>query len=760
MVPKPDFLQADLPEPPAAVATPAPWTETVMVGTRQPRVDACERLSGSAVFPLDIILPGMLHGAILRCPHAHALVKSVDLSPAMALPGIRAAISGQAPDAAIPWYNGSSTLFDSHCRYEGEEVAAVAADTPQQARDALRAIKVEYEPLPFVSTMEEALRPGAPELAAGGNAGPPATYSRGDVEKGFAEADGVLEETYSTNFEIHTPMEVHGSVANWEGNRLTVWDTTQGVFMVQATVAKALQMPLSRVRVIGHYMGGGFGSKLETGKYTIIAALLARRTGRPVKLFLSREEAFRCTGNRPANTMTIKAGVKRDGTLTALQINATGSSGAYRSGSGVGFQVTELYRCPNVKREERDILINAGQARPFRAPGFPQCSWALEQMMDALAAKIGMDPVEFRLKNIPENSQVRNLPLTSSGLARCLAEGAKAFGWEQARKPGEVTGHLRRGSGVAACLWGYPGGPPSTAIVKLFADGSVNLNMGASDIGTGTKTVMAMVVAEELGVALDRIQIEHADTATTQFATPSGGSKTVPSDSPAVRMAALAVKQQILELAAEELKLPPEDLVLRGGQVEARLDPSRKMDITAIKTLQQRGLLLGTGYREPNPAGKAIYPFAVHFAEVEVNLRTGEVKVLRMLAAHDSGRIMNRLTCDNQVRGGIVMGIGFGMTERRVLDRGQTGKMVNANWHSYKIPTMLDAPLAIDTLFIDPADRECNSCGAKGIGEPATIPAAAAIANAFFHATGIRVLQPPLNPTMVLDLLERTGRKE
>lgn len=765
---KPYFLLNPAPTTPAPETTPQPWGETKIVGKLQPRVDGYERVSGSAIYPLDTFLPDMLYAAIVRCPFAHALIKTIDTSVAAKMPGVRTVISGTDPDAKLPWYfseDGKSAgwLFDSHCRYEGEEVAAVAAETPQQAWDAVRAISVRYEEQPFVVEIDDALKAGAPAVMEPGNlvGGKPYVYERGDIARGFTEADAVVEETYRTSCEIHTPMEVHGSIARWDGNKLVVWDTTQGVFEIQQTLARVLGLPQSNVRVIGRYMGGGFGSKLELGKYTVIAALLAKRTARPVKLFLSREETFRCVGNRPSNVMTLKAGIKKDGTLTALHLTNKGIVGAYPGWAGVGSQVTDLYLCPNVRVEETSVYINAGQERPFRAPGFPQCSWALEQALDALAEKIGMDPVELRLKNVPAVSQrSNNMPYTSTGLKQCLVEGAQAFGWKDARvKPRNDEGHLLRGVGMASCQWGWAGGPPSTVVVKYFADGSANLNMGASDIGTGTKTVMAMVVSEELGVPLDKIQIEHADTATTEYATPSGGSKTVPSDSPAVRAAAVDVAMKLIGMAAGQLGLPPSDLALTGGEIVSKSSPEKKVALKDLQRLQEQQVVVGVGYRAPNPEGKVTKPFAAHFAEVEVNECTGEVRVVRMVAAHDSGRVMNRLTYRNQVFGGMTMGIGFAMTERRVLDR-QTGKMVNANWHDYKIPTAKDVPAEMSCVPIDVPDNEFNNTGAKGIGEPATIPTAAAIANAVYNATGIRVTATPVNPTQLVRLLaeRRKGR--
>ena len=755
------FITGAAPTTPSPSGEATPWGETTVVGQRLPRVDAYERVSGTAVYPLDVILPDMLYAGILRCPHAHARVKRVDLSRAQGMPGVRAVIAAGSPGTDIPWYHARgqafSRLFDQHCRHEGEEVAAVAAETPYQVYDALRAIEVEYEVLPFVVDAEKATAAGAPSVHESGNrVGEPSVYERGDVAAGFAAAAAVVEMTFRTPCELHTPMEVHGSVVRWDGHRLTVWDTTQGVFAVQAEVARALGLPLAHVRVIGQYMGGGFGSKLEAGKYTVIAALLARLTARPVKLFLPREDVFRVTGNRPANLMTVKLAAARDGTLTALEFSSLGSGGAYPASAATSFMATELYACPNVRTRDETVFTHTGRARPMRAPGYPQCAWALEQAMDELARTLGMDPLALRLKNVPATAQRRgNLPYSTAGLAECLRRGAEAFGWDKARRP-QSRGSKRRGVGVAACFWGYAGGPPSTVIVKLFADGSVNLNMGASDIGTGTKTVMAQVVAEELGVPVERISLEHADTLTTQYATPSGGSKTVPSDTPAARAAALEVRRQLLALAAEEMKVPAEKLTLRGGQVVSQEDPNLARPLSALTGLQRQGVLVGLGTRAPNPEGVVTAPFAAHFAEVEVDTATGEVRVLRVVAAQDSGRVLNRLTFDNQTFGGVVMGIGFGLTEERVLDR-HTGKMVNANWHDYKIPTMLDVPTQQQCVPIDRPDDTFNSTGTKGLGEPATIPTAAAIANAVFHATGVRVTEAPITPAR---FLQAAARKE
>ncbi|MHB1097736.1 MAG: xanthine dehydrogenase family protein molybdopterin-binding subunit [Gemmatimonadaceae bacterium] len=738
-----------------------PWDKTTVVGAPIPRVDGHDRVGGTAVYTRDVALPGMLHCAVVRSPHAHAMVKRVDVTAAKTMPGVHAIITVDSPEAKIPWIltnrGALSQLLDPHCRYEGEEVAAVAAETPLQAADAARAVVVEYEVRPMVVDYEAAVKADAPKVHDAGNLpSPPRTSQRGDVQAAFATADAIVERTFHTPCELHVPLEVHGSVAQWDSGKLEVWDSTQGVYAVRDSLSIALKLPLSSVRVVSHYMGGGFGAKLELGKFTVIAAVLARITGRAVKCVLTREEQLRCVGNRPANTITIKAGARKDGTLVALDGNFLGASGAYPTGATSAYLLQDLYTCANVRVTEASVLINAGQARAFRAPGYPQAAWALEQVMDELAAKLKLDPVEFRLKNIPSVSQARSgQPYTSTGLASCLRDGADKFGWEAASKRPTTKSHVKRGVGVAAGMWGYGGQPSATAIVKLYPDGSANVNSGAADIGTGTKTVFAQVVAEELGVPVDKVRIEYADTATTQYAPGSGGSQTVLVNTPAVRAAAADVKNQLLALAAEELKKDLSALSVKDGAIVIAGE-SKPVPFSALRSLGQRQQLVGVGRRAPHPAGKVSLPFAAHFAEVEVNTRTGEVRVIRYVAAQDSGRVMNALTFENQVLGGVTMGIGFALTENRVMDR-QTGKLASGSWHDYKIPTAMDFPTDFQWVSVDPHDKECNSVGAKGLGEPATIPAAAAIANAVYDAIGVRILDAPITPASVVNALASKG---
>ncbi|GAB7082272.1 xanthine dehydrogenase family protein molybdopterin-binding subunit [Megalodesulfovibrio paquesii] len=759
-----------LPQPARPGEPPHPWERTTLIGQRIPRVDAYERVCGAAIYPSDVHLPGMLHAAILHCPHAHAIVRGLDVTAARAMPGVHDIITARTPEAALRWpyaEGHSLPLFDPHLRFEGEEVAAVAAETPWQAWDAVRAIAVEFDERPVAVEERLALTEKAPNVHPGGNlARPIQQYSRGDLTKGRAEAAAILTGSFRTASQLHIPLERHGCVAQWDGDGLTIWESTQGVFPAQERIAAVLGLPLNKVRVRGEYVGGGFGSKLETSKYAVIAAILARRTGRPVKLFLSREQTMLAMGLRPAAIMEMELAAKADGTLAAINLTVLASGGAYGAGGSslVDWPARDLYACPNVRTEMTDVFLHSQPSRPFRAPGYPQGAWALEQMMDQLAETLAMDPVALRLKNIPTVSQAREgaPPYTSTGLKACLEEGATAFNWQESRQrtaaqPANFT--TRRGVGMAACTWLVGGGfPPSTVLLKMLADGSLILNMGASDIGCGSKTIMAMVAAEEMGVTLDRIHIEHADTAATQYATASGGSKTVPTEAPAVREAAQELKRVLLGWAAEELNLKPDALRYDGAVIVTHKQADKKekrIAVTELARLKQQRVAIGQGHKRPNPKGRAICPFGAQFCEVEVDTLTGEIRIIRFLACHESGRVMNRLTYDCQVHGGVTMGTGFALTEGRILDAA-TGKLCNRNLHDYKLPTMLDIAADTVSLPLDLPDGAANSAGAKGLGEPVVVPTAPAIANAIADALRpwqVRLSVTPITPASVLHAL-------
>ncbi len=733
-----------------------PWRaneKLKVIGKKIPRLDGYEKVSGSAVYTFDVILPRMAHARTLRCPHPHARIKSIDVSKAKKIKGVLGILTHEnAPK--IGWY-GRSYLFDPHLRYAGDEVACVVAESEAIAERALEAIQVEYEVLPFVVDPHEALKKDAPKLYKDGNlnGGKPARYERGDFEKGLQEADIVLERTFHTQVAIHNPTEPHGSVVNWEGDKLTVYDSTQGVFTVRSRVAGALGIPESNVRVIKKYMGGGFGSKLEAGKYTVMAALLSKQIGRPVRIVLDRKEMNLAVGNRPDSYQTLKGGVKKDGTLTALYLKSVGSAGAYPAGTGCAWPVRSMYACSNVKVEEYSVFINAGRARAFRAPGHVQGFFALEQFIDELAEKIGMDPLDFRLKNYAKKEPNWNAPYTSKLLKEAYLQGAKAIGWKRRNKvPGSQKGPVKTGIGMSSQIWWGGGGPPAYAVLKLNRDGSVQVIAGSQDLGTGTYTILAQVAAEVLDIPLNKIEVVLGDTDVAPYCGSSGGSTTAPSVSPAVRDAAEKMKAKLFSAASAHLGVPEKQLKFSGGKFFVKGKSDKTLTIGQLARKMGERVLVTIGRREANPEGFAINSFGVQFAEVEVDTETGKIHVKKIVAAYDIGRVLNRQTLDNQIHGGILQGLGYALFEERIIDR-NTGKVLNPNLHDYKMATIKDTP-EIEIHIVSEGDAHISNTGVKGVGEPAMIPTPAAIANAVYNAIGKRITSLPMTPDKVLMALQ------
>ncbi|HKJ69236.1 MAG TPA: xanthine dehydrogenase family protein molybdopterin-binding subunit [bacterium] len=729
-----------------------PDAELKLIGVDVPRIDGYEKVSGDAQYTYDKILPHMAYGKILRSPYPHARITSIDVSKAKQLDGVLDIITYQNVPK-IEWF-GMSYLFDPHLRYEGDEVAAVAAETEQIAEDALELIEVEYEELPFVIDATLAMETDAPKVHESGNiqGGGPDTYTRGDIEKGFAEADAIVEGTYTTQVEIHNPTEFHGSVAHWEGDKLTIWDSTQGVYSVRGGVAGALNMPDSKVRVIKEYMGGGFGSKLTTGKYTVMAALLAKNISRPVKLAVDRRAMHLATGNRPDAVMAVKIGARKDGTLTAMSHIGHGAMGAFRSGAGSSTPLRTMFKCPNVYTEEYDVYINAGQGRPFRAPGRPQGHFSLDSSIDEIAEAIGMDTLEVRKKNFTDVDPMSGRPYTSNKLLDAYEQGAKAIGWHRRQQPaGSGEGPVKRGIGMATQIWGGGGGPPCYATMKLNRDGSARVIAGTQDLGTGTYTFMAQIAAEVLEIPMEKVEVVLGDTGVAPYCGSSGGSTTAPSVSPAVRDAAELMKAKLMSGAAAILEVPVDQLVYSGGVITDSQNSSNQVSIQNIVRQMRERVLVTTGARGANPDGYAINSFGAQFAEVEVDMRTGQVTVVKIVAAHDIGRVLNRKTLDNQMHGGMIQGIGYALMEERILDR-NTGKMVNANLEDYKLPTIMDMP-EMEIIIVSDGDPLISNTGVKGVGEPATIPTAPAIANAVYNAIGVRMKSLPITPDKVLNAL-------
>jgi xanthine dehydrogenase YagR molybdenum-binding subunit len=665
-----------------------------VVGRPYPRVEAPDKVTGRARYSSDVRLEGQLSGRILRSPWPHARVLRVDTSAAEALPGVRAVLSRfNAPD--IPWYE-EGKLFDETVRFVGDEVAAVAADSEEIAEDALRLVAVEYERLPFKVALEEDA------------SGKTQTKCRGDVAAGLREADLVIEDVFTTQTALHNCMEPHGCVAAWEAGRLTLHESTQGLFSVRCEVAGKLGLPEDHVRVITQHMGGGFGSKQIAWKHSVIAALLARKAGRPVQILLDRESENLAAGNRNATRQHLKIGARLDGTLTAIDVRVFLQAGAYTAGgeeSDVIGTYQTLYRCPNVRAEQTSVRTNTGPAIAFRAPGYAEATFALESAMDQLARELKMDPIELRLRNYAEADQVENKPYTSpDSLRKCYGEIRKAFDSFE-RKPSEDSSK-RRGIGFAAHDWiAGSGHPPAEALVRIGEDGRAVVVTGTQDIGTGTRTALCQIAAEELGISPAHVTIELGDTARGLQSPTSAGSATLASLGPAVREAAESAKTHSA----------------------------------------------GKGVRGPNPFHKAIRTCGAQCAEVEVDVETGEVTLLRVVSAHDCGRVVNPTMVDSQVYGGVTQGAGFALTERRIVDEA-SGVVLNANLEEYLVPTVADVP-HIHNATLSMPDLEANITGAKGIGEPPLIPTAPAIANAIYDAIGVRLRELPLSREKILESL-------
>ncbi len=719
-----------------AAPTPEKKPDYKIIGKPTARIDGPKIVTGKAPFIDDIKLRGMLVGKILRSPHPHAEIVSIDLSKAKSLRGVKAVIG----------------LDSEKAQYIGNRVAAVVAVDEQTAQQALKLIEVMYKPLPYVVSVEKSREEGAPQVhEAKPNVENIRDEKRGDVELGFKEADVVLERTYKTAIEIHHPAETHGSIAKWEGDQLIVWDSTQGIHSVRDGLARSLEIPAGHVTVIKRYMGGGFGSKLGLNAHTVIAAMLAKQTGKPVKIMLTRKENALCVGNRPTSLQTYRGGVKKDGTLVALTLTNYTTGGINR-GDRCSEPLLDVYRCPNLHVKEYTVYTNLGGSRATRAPGHVQGTFGLEGFLDELANEIGMDPLELRKKNYTtKNRGDTGFPYSSKGLDKCYELGAETIGWHRRNKtPGEGQGKIRQGLGMASQIWWGAGVPGTLADVKLYPDGSVDVICGTQDIGCGTRTHMAVVTAEALGLEPNDITVKLGNS-DYPYAPSSGGSQTTPSVAPAVRDASLKAVDHLKELAAKKFKVSAHDILYKDKNFTDRNNPENTIAFGELaKDLRRETVFHGE--RKGMPDGFAYNTFGAHFVEVEVDTETGQIKVLKVVAAHDSGQIINTKTAESQVIGGVTQGVSTALFEQRIVDA-TTGTLVNPNWRDYKIATSMDIPEIIP-IFVDVDDPRINILGTKGLGEPPRIPIAAAIGNAVYNAIGVQVREIPMTPDKVLKALK------
>jgi xanthine dehydrogenase molybdenum-binding subunit len=708
------------------------------VGQPTARIDALERVTGRATYTNDIALRGMLFARVLRSPHPHARIRRIDLEKARALPGVRAILTHE--NCTVVWGAGAVAggrqysdevkrlttqrrlVFSSTVRFVGEPVAAVAASDPYIAEDALQLIEVDYETLPFVLEPEEALKPDAVKVWPEGNLALdvrneplPQTIRRGDIEAGWSASEQLFDDRYSTAFVHNAQMEPRAAVAVWEGDKLTVYTPTGGIANCRTDIARDLGLPPEKVRVVCQYMGGNFGNKNQNQDADLIAALLAREAGAPVKLELSRKEDFIGMHGRWPTVQYYKVGVAADGTLQAIQLRGFSGMGPYRKNSGAIAGI-DLYQCPHVESIVTPVYTNKTVSGNYRGPEFPQGYFGIQSMMDEVASRLRMDPTDFIRKNMTRKFR-DDLPYTNYTLEECLDRGMALIDWKRRWRPaGSETGAVRHGLGVAFMAF-RSGIGRSNAVARVNAAGEYSIHVGVTDVGAGAKTTMAMIAAEALGVPLSRVTVVWGDTDRCPYSVGESGSRTTVMTGHAVVEAARALRQQIADKG-----MPTGDAVLVAAS-----SPTPAMREQAVRNA-----------------------FGVHFCEVDVEADTGRVRITRYLTVHDCGRIINPLTARSQIIGGATQGIGMALHEDLIYDP-RSGVPLTPGYYGARILTHRDAP-DIESVFIE-SDDGYGPYGAKSMGESSMVPAPAAVANAVSNAIGVRMKDLPITRDKVLAAL-------
>ncbi len=766
-------------------------TSLAVVGRSVPRSDAPAKVTGRAIFTEDILLPGLLHGRILGSPHPHALITNIDTSAAEALPGVKAVITGK--DVSDVLYGVSPARYDEHVlakdrvRFVGDEVAAVAAVDEATAEEAVQLIKVEYELLPAVFDPFAALAEDAPDIheAARGkhNVNTLVDHHFGDVERGFAEADVVLAERFVGNFVYQSPLEPHCSIAEWDHNRdaVTVWSSTQVPHYLQKQLARVFEMPLAKFRINKPYVGGGFGGKAEAMALDFCACYLSRATGRPVKMTYSRPEMFTHHRGRHKQYMDLKIGVTKDGRITAVDFSNVLDGGAYTSFGVItayyaGFMIPTLYHIPNYRYYGRRMYTNKPPCGAMRGHGVPQPRFAFESLLDMLAEKLGMDPIDIRMVNAmdPNTRTVNDLDVLSCEFKATLTTVRERSGWDFKH------GKLPFGRGIGVGSGGFVSGagypiyrsqfPHSNAILRILEDGEgATLMIAAAEIGQGSETVLTQVATEALGLAYGDVTMAECDSSIAPIDLGSYSSRVTLMAGNAVKMAADAVNAKLYPIVARELGCQPNALTSGGRRIFVTAAPHLGMDFAeaARRFFAANGPLVGTGYYEPPPdlGGKfkgatvgtsPAFSFGSSVCEVEVDPETGVVKIVRFTDAHDSGTVINPTAFHGQVEGSIVMGVGEVLSESVVFD--DNGRILNPNLHDYLIPSIGDTP-EIESIAV-PSYEPRGPYGAKEVGEGSMVPVLGSIANAIYDAVGVRMTELPITPEKLLRALQERQRRD
>jgi xanthine dehydrogenase molybdenum-binding subunit len=737
-----------------------------VIGESVGRPDMPGKVTGRAQYAGDLSLPGMLHAKTKRSTVAHARIRRIDASRALAYPGVKAVLTHHdvprvlhygSPHPRSASVTKDQYILDSTVRYWGESVAVVAATGEEIAEEALDLIDVEYEELPAAFTVEQALAPGFPSIheKTGNLVVDPILVKRGDVDKGFAEADLILEGTYEMGRPTPAYMEPNVCVCQWDDDRLTVWISTQTPFMVRGILAEVLGLPHHKVRVLVDHMGGGFGAKQDLFQSEFLCALLAQRTGRPVRMEFTRKETFLGGRSRHPGTVWLKQGFRKDGTITAREARVTFNSGAYGSHApgvtAVGTTaLTSLYRCENVHLEGKCVYTNTPIAGAYRGYGVVQTYYALDIQMEEAAERLGMDPAALKLKNAVRDGDISpsGHPIVGHGLEDCIRRGMQETNWPRKKTP--PKGKLKKGWGMGCEMHGssaYPGiKEQGNATVRMNEDGTVQLFTGTTGLGTGAHTALAQIVAEELGVRFEDVSVVHGDTDVVPWDIGAFASHTTYMGGRAAQMAAAEVKKQVLAIAAEALEAAPGDLEVRQGIVRIK-GSDRELGVrdavSPKKGLPTKQLIASATY-SPTKS----YSFAAHFVEVQVDTETGQIDVLQVIPVHEVGKVIHPVAAQGQIEGGIQQGIGHTLTEDYVIDPA-TGRSLNAGFVDYKMPLSMDMP-PIRTIILETAPDPGGPFGAKGVGEDPIIAIGPAIANAVYTAIGVRFRHYPITPEDVL----------
>jgi xanthine dehydrogenase YagR molybdenum-binding subunit len=709
----------------------AAWpTNPRLISTRIPRVDGLAKASGRAKYPSDVRPAGMLFGVMLYSPYAHARIKSIDTSAAEKMPGVKAVevIAGAGKEV----------------RYHGDDIAAVAAETEEQARDAAHAIKVDYEILPHAVTEEQALDDRAPQIAKGGNVKKGRAVVKGTPEDDMAKAAVTIEGTYSLPVITHVCLEPHGLCARWDdADHMTAWASTQAVGPTAGQLAQSFEIPASQVTVLTDFMGGGFGSKFGPDVWGITAAKLAKKAGRPVTMFLDRIQEHLAAGNRPSASGTVKLGATKDGKLVAMIADTRGTGGG--GNRGAQFPLPYVYDVPASTRAHSDVVVNCGDARAMRAPGHPQGCAIMEAAMDDLAEKLGVDPLEFRLKNLPPTDF--KTPIYEAEVKM----GADLIGWSNRKPRGQSgKGPVKRGMGMALHTWGGGGQQDKQVGCVINPDGSVEVRSATQDLGTGARTVLAIITAEVLGLKVADVK-SNIGNSTFPPGQNSGGSTTTPSMSPPTFTAATMARDELFQRIAGGLNAKPEDLSLADGQVLVSGKPAMSWKDACRKLGTMPISVVG----KFQPGLSSVGVGGCQFADVSVDTETGVVKLNKIVAIQDSGLIIDMLTWESQVLGGVIGGLNYGLFEERIMEP-TTGVMLNPDMELYKLAGASDIPEIIVRAY---HTDEMKARGVVGVGEPPTIATAAAIGNAVANAIGVRVPQWPMSPRNVLNALATASRE-